>query len=197
MVCFGKKTHLIKTFCLFTNNRVKAIFSNSKLCLTPFLIRPQLMNTDTTQTDGLHCVEKTQKTKAVTSRHNLPNSIKKRKVRQNRAQNKHWVFCDGGTWISTLLLPWRQDTGSYRPTDVHIYSTCSPSHIRESSPKVRKRGQRRRHWAVWHFKLSSCCSVEMSYYWVRHIYQSQKGFHNGEQQKNYHFITSPFVSGSL
>lgn len=40
-----------------------------------------------------------------------------------------------GVRLSTLLLPWRQGTGLYRSTDACTH-TCTPSHIRESTPKA-------------------------------------------------------------
>lgn len=56
------------------------------------------------------------------------------------ARTEGWIFCDGDTWLSTLLLPWRQNTGLYRLTYVHTH-THKLSHIRESAPKVEGEGR--------------------------------------------------------
>lgn len=92
------------------------------------------MDTDITWTD-LQRVEKTNQSQALTScnKNKTKNKTAKRTENTDRTG-----FSMMGVVPDFILLPWKRDTGGYRCTDVHTYCTCTPSHIRESAPKVER-----------------------------------------------------------
>lgn len=81
--------------------------------------------TDTSQTsDGLHCAEKKYQTQALTSCHKNNRTARERKKddKNKKTECRENTGFSGGTWLSTLPLPWRHDTGWYRRARTH---TCT------------------------------------------------------------------------
>lgn len=113
---------------------------------------------------------------------------KKKKTQQEKGQNQKRAEPRENTgslqwWYLTFHSAVTLETG-HKIAQTHrcvLTYMLAQWHKRKCTSSRKGRLRRGVDLAVWHFKLSSCYSSEMSNYSARHIYQSQEEFPNSGQ----------------